>query len=117
MPGPVLVMAFGASLALAVADRLPKFDVVRSCKAVAELDLAVSQTPDACIRDEELARTELEQKWQSFPPAERSRCEAETMIGGNPSYVEILVCIQMTQEADKLKTPLLGASKKNRQTQ
>jgi hypothetical protein len=35
-------------------------------------------------------------------------------LGDNPSYVEILTCLQMTQEADALKTPLLGASKTKR---
>jgi hypothetical protein len=116
MPNSVLLMSFGASLVLSVADKVPGFDVTASCKAVAAFGLAESQSPEACIRDEQAAHRELEQKWTSFPAAERGRCVDETMIGSNPSYVEILTCLQLTQEADALKTPLLGASKTKRGT-
>jgi hypothetical protein len=102
-------------MVLSVADKVPNFDVTASCKAVAGFGLADSQNnPEACIHDEQAAHTEFEQKWTSFPAAERSRCVSETMIGNNPSYVEILTCLQMTQEADALKTPLLGGSKTKR---
>ena len=114
MPNSVLLMSFGASLVLSVADKVPSFDVAASCKAVAAFGLAESQGPEVCIRDENTAHAELVQKWNSFPAVERGRCVNETMIGGNPSYVEILTCLQMTQEADALKTPLLGASKTKR---
>lgn len=37
------------------------------------------------------------------------------MVGGDsPSYVEMLTCLQLTQEAEALKTPLIGASKTKR---
>jgi hypothetical protein len=114
MPNSVLLIYFGASLVMPVADKVPSFDVTASCKAVAALGLAESQSPEACIRDEQAAHTELQQKWVSFPAADRSRCVTETMIGNNPSYVEILTCLQLTQEADALPTPLLGASKTKR---
>lgn len=58
MPVPVLLKAaFGASLAITVSEAVPNFHVEASCRATAKLnaaiDLAVSQTADACIRDEE----------------------------------------------------------------
>ena len=121
MPVPVLLKAaFGASLALTVSEAVPTFDVSASCRAVAKVNaaigLAVSQSADACIRDEEQARAELVQKWNSYPAGARARCIAENMIS-DPSYVDVLVCLQLTQEADALKTPLLGASKTKRKAQ
>ena len=109
-----LLMSFGASLALSVADKVPEFDVTASCKAVAAFGLALPHSPESCINDENAAHAELKQKWETYPAADRSRCVSETMIGGDPSYVEIRTCLQMTQEAEALNTPLVGASKTKR---
>ncbi len=117
MPGPVVLMALGASLVLTVADDLPKFDVAANCKAVAKVPIADAQSPENCIRDEESARATLEGKWQSYPAAARSRCAAETQVGGSPSYVDILTCLQMAQEAGPVGTPLLGKGEGERGAQ
>jgi hypothetical protein len=107
MPGPALLMALGASLVLTVADNVPTFDIKSSCKVVTGLGLSDSQSPEACIRDEESARAQLVEKWQTFPAADRSRCVAETRIGGvTPSYAEVLVCLQIAQDVKKLKQPV-----------
>ena len=109
-----LLMACGASLALSVADKVPEFDVSASCKAVAAFGLTLSHSPEACIGDENAAHAELEQKWDSYPVAVRNRCVDETMIGGDPSYVDVLTCVQMAQEVEALNSPLVGASKTKR---
>ncbi|MEZ5786262.1 MAG: hypothetical protein R3D62_07275 [Xanthobacteraceae bacterium] len=106
MPGPVSLMVLGASLVMLAADGLPNFDVKKSCSSVAKLGLSVSQTPDACIKDEENARDQLKEKWNTFPAADRSRCISTTEIGGTPSYVEVLTCLQIAQDVKKLKEPV-----------
>lgn len=106
MPGPIPLLALGASLVLAVADRVPNFDIKKSCSSVAKLGLSVSQTPDACIKDEETAREQLKEKWSSFPASDRDRCISTTEIGGTPSYVEIMTCLQIAQDVKKLKQPV-----------
>lgn len=106
MPGPVSLMVLGASLVMAVADGVPTFDIKKSCSSVAKLGLSVSQTPDACIKDEENAREELKSKWNTFPASDRNRCISTTEIGGTPSYVEILTCLQIAQDVKKLKEPV-----------
>jgi hypothetical protein len=108
-----LLIACGASLVLSVADKVPEFDVSASCKAVAGFGLTLSHSPEACISDENAAHAELKQKWDSYPVAVRNRCVDETMIG-SPSYVDILTCLQMTQDAEALNSPLVGASKRKR---
>jgi hypothetical protein len=113
MPNPVVLMAFGASLVLTVADEFPSFSVEASCKAVEGFGLAIEHTLESCVNDENAAKAELRQKWGSYPAAVRSRCVAETMIG-DPSYVDILTCVQMAQDVEAMNTPLLGASKSKR---
>lgn len=111
---PVLVAAFGVSMVLPVTEKIPTFNVRASCEAVAKIEIADAQGVDACVRDEESARAELEKGWHSFPPAERARCEGETMVGGSPSYVDVLVCLQMARDADAIQNPLQGASKRKK---
>ena len=50
----------------------------------------------------------LEQHGSAIPPALRQRCLATTETGGNPSYVEVLVCLQMGQDATQLDEPSPG---------
>ena len=54
-----------------------------------------------CLADEKGApNNELEKQWTQFSPALRDRCVATTETGGNPSYVEVLVCLQIGRDAD-----------------
>jgi hypothetical protein len=113
MPNSILLMSFGASLVLMVADELPNFNVEASCKAVEGYGLSITHTLESCVSDENAAKTQLTQNWATYPPAERSRCVAETMVG-DPSYVDVLTCLQMAQDVDVMNSPLLGASKLKR---
>jgi len=83
-----------ASLSIGVADRLPDFDLLRSCRAA--IDAVGSpqvQSVQQCISDERSARAEIESQWSGFPASLRTRCVAETQIGGSPSYVDVLECL------------------------
>ena len=109
----------GASLAVTVSEAVPKFDVEASCRAAARaneaIGLADSESTKNCIRDEEEARSELVQKWASFSAADRTRCVGETMAGGDsPSYVDILTCLQLTQDVEAQNALPRGASKRRR---
>jgi len=119
LPIFILTAALGASLAVTVSEAVPKFDVEASCreaaKANAAIDLADRESTKNCIRDEEEARSELVQKWAAFSAADRTRCVGETMAGGeSPSYVDILTCLQLTQDVEAQNAPPRGASKKRR---
>jgi hypothetical protein len=58
------------------------------------------------LADEKSARAELEKQWSQFSPALRQRCVDTTETGGNPSYVEVLVCLQMGRDAAQMERPL-----------
>jgi hypothetical protein len=84
---------------VAVADRVPQFDVARNCKldVAATAGLSVDQSLKNCLRDEQRARQQLASQWSKFPAASRASCVADEDIA--PSYVSLLTCLQMNQWA------------------
>jgi hypothetical protein len=101
-------LAVGATLLHAVAANIPSLDVESGCRAAAKMgdQLSLDTSLRQCLADERSARVELEKQWMQFPPALRQRCLATTETGGNPSYVEVLVCLQMGRDAAQLdKSP------------
>ena len=95
---PIILIATQIVL---VADSVPKFDVERTCRAA-----AVSGVPGrdstSCQRDEQDARSKLEQDWSQYGAAQRSECDGLVTTGGAPSYVELLTCLEMTKQAKEL---------------
>lgn len=97
-----------ASLGLAGAggadsgDRVPKLDVAQSCReaqAIAGEDKDL--TYKGCMHDEKNAEAQLAQRWRKFKATDRQNCLAQGMAP-LPSYVEILTCLEMYDEASTL---------------
>jgi len=96
MPISISMVLVG-SLVVSVADRLPAFDVSRSCKldVAATTGLSVDQSLKNCVNDENRARQQLVSQWSKFSASSRSQCLPLESIGGTPSYVSLLTCLQM----------------------
>ena len=73
----------------------PRLNVESSCRAAANLGETDGQSFKACMQDELEAKNELAKNWAGYRAETRSRCGAEVMIGGDPSYVELLECLEM----------------------
>ena len=101
MPISISMIILSSQLVVAVADQVPKFDIARSCKldVAATAGLSVDQSLKSCIRDEQQARQQLGSQWSKFPAASRASCSANESVGGTPSYVSLLTCLQMSQGA------------------
>jgi hypothetical protein len=95
----LLALAFGSTALVMIAD-VPAYDVAPSCRA------AVSVMPgsfEACMKDEQSARAQLAASWDRFAGPQRDNCvQTENNTGGPPSYVELLTCLQMAQDAKSL---------------
>ena len=79
---------------------LPKLDFGANCAAFLE-----NQTVrESCLADEERARARLANEWGQFAPAVQNECTQLSNMKGFQSYVELLTCLQMTQDAKKLPT-------------
>ena len=101
-PSAVLFALGGALL---VADGVPTLDIEAGCRAAAKMGdgLSLDESLRQCLSDERSARNELDKQWSQFPPALRQRCVATTETGGDPSYVEVLVCLQMGVDAAQME--------------
>jgi hypothetical protein len=101
MPISISTIVVGTHLVVAVADQVPAFDISRSCK----LDTAettggpVDQAVKNCVDDENDARKQLVGQWSKFSASSKAQCIPLEGIGGDPSYVSLLTCLQMNQWA------------------
>src|ERR1700710_2489044 len=81
---------------VAMADSVPKYDMARTCRLdpAAASGLAVTEAMKNCVRDEKKAFGQLQKQWPKFASAKRAGCVSQTTIGGTPSYVGLLSCLQ-----------------------
>lgn len=87
----------------ALAAEVPRLDIQSTCKAAVALDSG-DKSPEAnCMRDETAARDDLSKQWANVAEPLQKRCIEETSIGGYPSYVEVLTCIQTATGNAKLE--------------
>lgn len=87
-----------------VADAVPQFDIVRECQA----EGGTKEMEQRCAEDEIQARDQLHAEWTQFSPSARLECIGEASIGGIPSYVEFLTCLEMERDVRierEAKTP------------
>lgn len=93
------VTVVGGSV-LAAAEPVPTFDVKPSCRAAASVsaDIAI------CLREERQARAQLDRLWPNFTAAEKARCLPLSTLGGQPTYTELLTCLELVRDASKLQS-------------
>ncbi len=95
----------GFALALAVlpsaafADAVPNLNVAATCRATPAVNLDQQGTFDNCMRSENAARDRLAKSWNKMRGDWRSTCLKTTTLGGVPSYVELLTCVEMREAA------------------
>jgi hypothetical protein len=98
-------LLFGAQLVFAgaafAADHPPQLDVQSSCTAVASRGMN-GRTKEACMDEENTAQSKLRERWAQFSVSQRSRCSGLVQTGGPPSYVELLTCLEMAEQAEKI---------------
>jgi hypothetical protein len=94
------VLLAGVSLAMA-AERPPQLEVGPSCDAAASHGVN-GRTRDACMREENAAQAALNDKWKDFSARQHARCTGLVRMGGPPSYVELLTCLEMAEQARRI---------------
>jgi hypothetical protein len=83
MPISVSMIVVSSPLVVAVADRVPEFDIVRSCKLdfAATAGLSVDQSLKNCVNDEKKARQQLGSQWLKFSASGKAECIPLEKIG------------------------------------
>jgi hypothetical protein len=106
MPGLltiVLASSLTSSQILLVADRVPDLNIEPSCHAAAAAVIG-NRNEETCKRDENDARGKLEQEWGQFSAVQQTHCVNLSTLGGPPSYVELLTCLEMAKAASARPT-------------
>jgi len=82
---------------------VPSFDVKSSCQAAKAYDVMEDKdkTFQGCLSDENRARQLLVKNWSSFKVKDRQDCTTQ-VIRVAPSYVEILTCLEMSDQTGAL---------------
>ena len=83
----------------ALADTVPTLNVQATCRATPAVTLDQQGTYDNCMRSENAARDRLAKSWGKMRADWRSTCLKTTTLGGIPSYVELLTCVEMREAA------------------
>ena len=106
----LLPILLATSHIVLVADTVPKLNYEPSCRAAVATAAIGSRDESACNRDEETARTKLDQVWTQYTPLQRTHCVQLTTLGGSPSYVELLTCLEMAKDASTMpdEMPIKG---------
>jgi hypothetical protein len=94
-----MLSAFGAA---ADSTAIPKLNVVPGCRAAAKMGDSLDTRLQSCVNGEQAARKELEQKWSQFSSRFKPDCIATAQIGSD-SYVQLLECLNLAQDADALR--------------
>jgi hypothetical protein len=86
----VLLTAVNASAA-----DIPIFNLEVTCRAAPSLQGGIQRPFQSCVEEEKAAHARLEKVWTAHTALQRSECVSLERIGGSPSYVDVLTCLEM----------------------
>ena len=96
IPALLSVILLSSQTVLA-ADQVPKLDTGRSCHSAGAAAGMATRDAAACEHDENNARAALEKEWSQFTLSDKAHCVRLGTLGGSPSYVELLTCLEMAK--------------------
>ena len=105
MANPFLAVPLALHLIAASGGGVPIFDVRPSCVAAAKAQITTTDRMQSCMADEQNAHDQLVKGWRKFNAADRITCTS-TMMDFEPTYTELLTCLEMASDARKLPEEL-----------
>ena len=105
MANPLLAVPVALHLIAASGDGVPTLDVRPSCRAAAAAQITSTDRMQTCMAGEQDAHDQLVKAWTEFNIADRSSC-VRTMMDFEPTYTELLTCLEMASDARKLPEEL-----------
>src|SRR3984893_2972800 len=101
-------------------DEIPNLDVRQLCHGIASqaTDPLAGGEPNVTfarwMRGEQADREELKKVWSTFTADDKKHCIAETKMGGESSYTELITCLEMalavrSERADRSQNDATGA--------
>ena len=105
MANLILAVPLALHLIAASGGGVPTFDVRASCHAAALAEITTTDRMQACMSDEQDAHDQLVKRWTKFKTADRATC-VRTMMDFEPTYTELLTCLEMANDVRKLPAEL-----------
>jgi hypothetical protein len=100
-----------ACLALPVrADDVPTLQVEQVCHGIVNQSggsLTVGDPKvafDQCMAGEKADRETMIKEWSTFSAEDKRHCTAETRMGGESSYTELVTCLEMARDVRNLRS-------------
>jgi hypothetical protein len=106
--GAIFALLFSVSLARA--DDVPVLQVEQVCHGIVDQSggsLTVGDPKmafDQCMAGEKNDRETLSKEWNTFTPDDKRHCTAETKMGGESSYTELITCLEMARDVRNLRS-------------
>jgi len=102
MPALLPTLLISSHLVLAANDKVPTLDYGPSCRAAVATATIASRDENSCKQDEETARGTLQKDWGQYSASDRNHCVQLSTLGGSPSYVELLTCLELAKAANAM---------------
>jgi hypothetical protein len=113
----VALAALGVSVSAARSDQYPTLDTAPVCRGItqqSDLEAGLFQTSfDQCMQAEQADRETIIKEWSQFTADDRRHCIAETTMGGESSYTELLTCLEMARDVRELHKNANSLSEQN----
>jgi hypothetical protein len=65
------------------------------------------------VQSEQATRDELKKQWSTFTTADKTDCVALAKTGGESSYTELIICMEMARDVRKLHSDANSFSEQN----
>jgi hypothetical protein len=101
LAGSLIGATVTAGIALAAVDGVPNFNVEPSCRAAAQ-QAASADYVTVCRNSEQRAHDEIARQWPQSTTADKAQCVPAATAGGNPTYTELLTCLEMARDIRQL---------------
>ena len=104
-----------ASTAVVLADEIPTLDVKPICRGIAMQAANPTEKggPDLsfkeCVNSERAVRDELAKIWSTFAAPDKGHCVRLATQGGEPSYTELITCLEMARDVRALSSSAAAA--------
>jgi hypothetical protein len=118
-----LILALAGHLVVTATEKVPALNLEPSCRGASQAAMpgrdgslpTPAEMRAACLAKERAAREQLMRQWKDFAADHRASCIRSTSAGGVPSYIELLTCLEIADQARKLPDePLRGTTGLNR---
>src|ERR1700722_1269048 len=99
---PPMSTAILVATVLVAGDQVPNWNVEPSCRVEASRAIPVGDL-QVCMDNERTARDQLAKEWWQSAPAAGAPALRFSTLGGEPSYTDLLTCLELPRDARALR--------------